>query len=49
MMLRKSTVEEIAGTVALVKASISLGKPGTAAESIFLGPIALRISARRRG
>ena len=37
------------GMVVLVKASMSLGRPGTAAEMSLLGPRAERISARRRG
>ena len=37
------------GMVEAVKASISRGRPGTAAEMVLLGPTAARISARSLG
>jgi len=39
----------MAGMVSFVKASMSRRRPGTAADMIFDGPRAERISARRRG
>lgn len=48
-MLRKSTEAEISGIVEEVKASISRGRPGTAADMSLFGPKASRISERREG
>lgn len=48
-MLKKSREELILGIVALVNASISRGKPGTAAEMILPGPRADLISVRSSG
>jgi len=49
MMLRKSTELEIKGRVVGVKASISLGRPGTAAERSFEDPMVVRIACRSLG
>ena len=49
MTLKKFRDALIAGTVVLVKASMSLGRPGTAAEMSFLGPKAERIAERSSG
>lgn len=49
MMLKKSTDSMILGIVEGVKAIISRGNPGTAAEMTLEGPIAERISARSSG
>ena len=49
MMLKKFRGALIAGTVVFVNASISLGSPGTAADMIFRGPSADRISERSNG
>lgn len=49
MTLKKSRDALIAGIVVLVKASISLGRPGTAAEISLIGPRAERISASNNG
>ena len=49
MTLKKSREALIWGMVACVNASISLGRPGTAAEMSLSGPRADRISERRRG
>ncbi len=48
-MLRKSREALMAGMVEAVNASISLGRPGTAADMMGLGPRAERISERRAG
>ena len=49
MMLKKSREALMAGMVVGVKASMSLGKPGTAAEMSLWGPRAERISERSKG
>lgn len=49
MMLRKSTDSEMEGKVVDVKASMSRGRPGTAAEIILEGPMAFRIEERSLG
>ena len=49
MMLRKSRDAEIDGMVVRVKASMSRGRPGTAAEMRVWGPRAERISERSKG
>ena len=49
MMLKKSRDAEIAGRVVGVKASMSRGSPGTAAEMSFWGPRAERISESSKG
>lgn len=49
MMLRKSKDALIRGTVSLVKASMSLRSPGTAADISFWGPRAERISDKSNG
>ena len=48
-MLRKSTELEMEGRVVDVKASMSLGRPGTAAERSFEGPMVARIACRSFG
>ena len=48
-MLRKSKEALRVGSVVSVKASMSLGSPGTAAEMSLVGPRAERSSERRRG
>ena len=49
MMLKKSRDAEIVGMVVGVKAIMSRGSPGTAAEMSFWGPRAERISERSTG
>lgn len=49
MMLRKLTESMIFGIFSLVKANISLGRPGTAAEMVFSGPIADLIAFNSSG
>ncbi len=49
MMLKKSREALIDGMVVLVNASMSRGRPGTAAEMVLEGPSAERISERRSG
>ena len=49
MMFQKSRLSEIWGTVVDVKAIMSRGRPGTAAEMSFEGPRDERSSERRRG
>ena len=48
-MLKKSRDALMAGVVVLVKASMSLGRPGTAAEMSLVGPKAERISESSNG
>lgn len=48
-MLKKSKDLFIRGIVALVKASISRGRPGTAADMSLELPMAMRISASNFG
>ena len=49
MILKKSKDALIKGTVSLVKASMSLRSPGTAADNSFWGRRAKRISASSNG
>ena len=49
MILKKSRDALMAGRVVLVKASMSRGRPGTAAEMSLVGPKAERISERSNG
>lgn len=49
MMLKKSTDSSMLGRLSGVKASMSRGRPGTAAEIIWSGPREERNSARING
>lgn len=49
MMLKKSTDSRMLGSVSGVKASMSRGRPGTAAEIVLSDPRAERSSASRHG